>query len=238
MRAVLRGQNVKPSDFLLGVLDVFAVLLPGSLATWLAAQYVPAEEIRHALRFGTVNASGPDLLLLVSAFVLSSFMLGHFVFMVGSRLDGLYDRWRRQTKTASRDNTFVAAEALHKEITGKNATGSFSTLKWAKAYIQVRAPHARSEIDRLEADSKFFRSIVVVSFAIAVHFLLLQQSPAAGTGALILAGLSFQRFCEQRWKMTELTYATAVIVHLTQLHGGVTLSVDQQKAATTDVGWF
>ena len=34
---------MKPGDFLLGVLDFFAVLLPGSLIAWLATQYVPPD---------------------------------------------------------------------------------------------------------------------------------------------------------------------------------------------------
>ena len=43
---------MKPGDFFLGVLDFFAILLPGSLATWLAIQYVPAASLRSALMFG------------------------------------------------------------------------------------------------------------------------------------------------------------------------------------------
>ena len=156
--------------------------------------------------------------------MLSSFILGHFVFMMGSKLDVPYDWWRRRKKPTTRDKTFAAARALHMELTEKIVGGEFTTLKWAKAYIQVKAPHARVEIDRLEADSKFFRSMVVVSGAIAAHFLLLQQSPVAGTAALVMAALSFWRFCEQRWKMTELTYATAVIVQATAASGASSAS--------------
>ena len=104
---------MKPGDFLLGVLDFFAILLPGSLATWLAMQYVPANELRVALSFGIRDPSlTPDGFVLGTAFVLSSYMLGHFVFMVGARLDTPYDRWRKRTKPADQDKAFLAARAL------------------------------------------------------------------------------------------------------------------------------
>jgi hypothetical protein len=209
---------VKPSDFLLGVLDFFAILLPGSLATWLATQYIPPSELREALSFGLEEgAATPGLFILVSAFVLSSFMLGHFVYMTSARLDVPYDWWRERTKPTDRDKAFKAARALHKELTGGIIGGEFTTLKWAKAYIQIKAPLARVEIDRLEADSKFFRSVVVVAVAFAAHFLLHEHSPAPGVAAVVMAVLSYRRFREQRWKMTELTYGTAVIVHATAL---------------------
>ena len=69
------------------------------------------------------------------------------------------------------------------------------------------------EIDRLEADSKFFRSLVVVALVGAAHFLLRAHSPTMSVVAVVLALLSYHRYRQQRWKMTELSYATAVIVH-------------------------
>jgi hypothetical protein len=47
----------------------------------------------------------------------------------------------------------------------------------------------------------------------AAHFLLRESAPAAGLVAIVMGVLSYQRFVEQRWKMSELIYATAVIVH-------------------------
>ena len=84
----------------------------------------------------------------------SQAMLGHFVFMAGARLDPLYDHWRKRAKPTARDKTFQAAYALQKQLAEDIVDGDFSTLKWAKVYIQVKAPAVRVEIDRLEADSK------------------------------------------------------------------------------------
>lgn len=211
---------MKPADFLLGVLDFFAILLPGSLATWLLIQYVPRNKVSDALSFGIQDATAtPDFWVFVTAFLFSSYMLGHFVFMAGAQLDMAYDRWRERSKPTAADKTYQAARDLQLHLTRDITGGEFTTLKWAKTYIQVKAPLARVEIDRLEADSKFFRSLVVISSAFAAHFMLRERSPLVGLVAILLAALSYYRFRQQRWKMTELSYGTAVIVYATLASG-------------------
>jgi hypothetical protein len=202
---------MKPSDFLIGVFDFFAILLPGSIATWLVVQYIPSAFLREALSFRL--GSQPDAVVLGTAFVLSSYMLGHFVFMMGAELDPSYDRWRRRTKPPGNDKTYQAAKKVQKAVNKELMDGAFTTLRWAKAYIQIKASGARGEIDRLEADQKFFRSLVVVSTALAAHFFLREAAPIAGVTAIAMAVLSYRRYVDQRWKATELTYATAVIVY-------------------------
>jgi len=204
---------VKPGDFLLGVLDVFAILLPGSLATWLVLQYLPTGVLRNALsvQLGATTAE-PNSVALAIAFLLSSYMLGHFIFMAGAQLDPIYNRWRERTKPKHRDRLFKAAGELRAKLTRQIVDSEFTTLKWAKVYVQIQAPASRTEIDRLEADSKFFRSLVVVLIAFAGHFILREHAPGMGAVTLLMGVLSFFRYCEQRWKMTELSYGTALIV--------------------------
>jgi hypothetical protein len=206
------GASVKPGDFLIGVLDFFAILLPGAMATWLVLQYVPAAALRTALVLGIEEQAEPTEWVKGGAFLLASYVIGHFVFMIGAKLDGTYDQWRKRSKPESRDKTYHAARKLQDELTADLSGADWTTLKWSKAYIQVKAQHARAEIDRLEADSKFFRSLVIISVAFAAHFFLREAALLAGLVAVIATILSYNRYVEQRWKMTELTYGTAVIV--------------------------
>lgn len=209
---------MKPGDFLLGVLDVFAILLPGALATWLVLHYIPPSALRDALSFGAEGPGGrtdPNEWVAVAAFVIASYVLGHFVFMFGSGLDTSYDHWRKRAKPTTRDATFRAANALQKSLTPNLVGGEWTTLKWARAYIEVKAQHARVEIDRLEADQKFFRSLVVIGVAFAAHFLL-HAALFAGLVAIAMAALAYRRYIDRRWKMTELTYGTAVIASIVE----------------------
>jgi len=222
---------MKPGDFLLGVLDVFAVLLPGSLATWLISRYLTSEDLARGLSLGgNAGSSPPQMVPSWAAFLFASYMLGHFVFMAGSRLDGLYDRWRRKKKPADKDKAYHAAEALQLALTPGLVGGYLTTLKWSKAYVSVHAAHARVEIDRLEADSKFFRGMVIVLAAIALHYFVRERQLVLGMGALGLSVLSFHRYRDQRWKMTELIYCTAVIVSAEKGRAFAIASADDRRA--------
>ena len=133
----------KPGDFLIGVLDFFAILLPGSMTTWLITRYLPSADLFQHLSFGP-GKTEPDALTLWTAFLLSSYVLGHFVFMAGSRLDSSYDRWRRRVKPSSQDKTFQAADAVRKRLTSSLADSDFTTLKWAKVTLLTKATHVPS----------------------------------------------------------------------------------------------
>jgi hypothetical protein len=204
----------KPGDLLLGVQDFFAVLMPGAVATWLLAQYAPERWARHVDLAGTPGASGDVLRWTV--FLFSSYVLGHFVFGIGSKLDGSYDRWRRRVKPVENDLVYKAADKLRNELHGELRGGHFTTLKWARAYVGIHAPEARAEIERYEAASKFFRGMVIVAVALAIHFLIAERSLGLAALSAALGALSFERYCDQRWKSTELSYGTALILHQTR----------------------
>lgn len=86
--------------------------------------------------------------------------------------------------------------------------------QWSKALLRLQGGEAMAEVDRLEADSKFFRSIVVLTLFTALFAVLSlgfklgtsgpSPSPSAAVGlalgALLLGRLSFARFSDQRKK--------------------------------------
>ena len=211
---------MKPGDFFLGVLDFLAILLPGTLATWLALQYISAAWLRSAMTLPFMGGDVPNAFVVGAAFALSSYLLGHFVFMAGSRLDDSYDRWRRRVHASDRDMSYKAAEALRDRITPELQGGDVTVLKWARAYIQVRAGEARVEIDRLEAEQKFFRSLVVLSAIFAAHFIVRERALLTAALAAAMSALSYWRYLDRRWTMTELIYATAVIIDRTSAPSG------------------
>ena len=121
---------MKPGDFLLGVQDFFAVLLPGTIATWLVSHYLPPD-LAATLKPG----DGPEGAHATrwAVFLVASYLLGHFVFMLGAKLDGLYDQWRKQNKPLDRDRPYEQAKELRQRVTKDLAGETFSTLKWARA---------------------------------------------------------------------------------------------------------
>lgn len=101
----------KPGDFLIGVVNFFAILLPGAVAAFFgmgaAADYVAG----HQKIFGEVprglfgDSGGASILAVAShlfndtrgwvVFAVASYLLGQFIYLLGSLLDELYNLARK-----------------------------------------------------------------------------------------------------------------------------------------------
>jgi hypothetical protein len=254
---------MKPSELFIGVVDLFAVLLPGAILAFLTNYAL--------LRFGPYF--GHDLVRDIDhnldgtgrafAFFLESYLFGHFVYGLSSPLDNLYDRLRNEAGTtklydlvtqirgkhARAAHEAVATETIDKWPDPKSldrwtraiawlTQGSWradlpktdnvmNTFKFALALLQLRDPASLLAVRRLEADSKFFRSVVVLLVVllpvtgaqIVWHMATTHagQPPtwlvdvALGLIDWALLRMSFARYCEQRQKTVELAYQLLVV---------------------------
>ncbi len=89
----------KPSDLFVGVVEFFAVLLPGSLVVFSAMDQARTHifgKILPALPSDTVSA--------YATFFVASYLLGHFIFMIASYLDSPSDKIRKRLYPGSANN--------------------------------------------------------------------------------------------------------------------------------------
>jgi hypothetical protein len=88
--------------------------------------------------------------------------------------------------------------------------------QWSRAVLRLRAPASLAEVLRLEADSKFFRSLFVVFAFLAlcsfVHLPGYERMPLSAWISLILAGLSYWRYAERRHAGITEAYRSAIIL--------------------------
>ena len=206
----------KPADFFIGVADLFAIVLPGALLSYLSLRVATPKLVN------TIPNAGAQGWV---AFALSSYLLGHFASLIGAFfLDPLYDiTYLKIFKNK------VDADAVYKEVSKfkyplfKGATKNPTNYKWARASLRARHANAMQEIDRLEADSKFFRSVTVVLLILACGVaceilwnpgFLCKASSAEKTWGVVLwlvsVPLSFWRFSNLRWKAGEAAYLALV----------------------------
>jgi len=77
--------SLEPSKFFVGVVDFFAILLPGGLLTYAIRRYL-----------GSGGITGKEEWMV---FLFGSYLLGHFIFLFGSAFldDHVYDKVRRAT---------------------------------------------------------------------------------------------------------------------------------------------
>lgn len=217
----------KPGDVFIGVIDLFAVLVPGVIA---AAFVVKA-----------VGASLKSDILFLSGLLIAGWVLGHVLHGLGSWLDPLlYDRLFKPqdpapgepppSRTAIRsyfhknDDLYKLAKRMtdvpkpDDRTPGARIPGGM--YQWARTWLDSHSPEAANQLDRLEADSKLFRSLAVLlliltPIIIAVPGLIafpsewrLPPYPRVVFLVLAVAGIVFSlwRYCDLRNKMIRRCY--------------------------------
>jgi len=203
----------KRGDFYASIVDLFAVILPGSVATALLLASANNNIPREAFSLPD-SAVGQWF-----AFIVASYLLGQVVFLLGSFLDGLFDhlrKWRLEHGAISaidNDQLFFAVQILKNKTFDDELTPvPLNNFQWAKSVLVQKDQHAIAEVNRLEADSKFFRSLCVVSF-LAIFIVGIKSNDLIGLILIVITLMCFLRYYERRLKSNTLAY-----LHLLTLH--------------------
>lgn len=218
--------NFEPQKFFIGLIDFFSILLPGALFTFLLKDELGSRLLGDEYYQLADTDSG-------LVFLFSSYLLGHFIFLIGSwLLDDWYDAIRnavyeRQIKRLAKGealscrlNRLLAARFVKKDadkavnqavrlkehyLDPLKASSAINAFQWCKAKLTLEQPAAIEMVHRFEADSKFFRSLVVV-LCILIPWGLVKQQPALTLTSGLLLGLAFWRYIDQRLKATNQAY--------------------------------
>ena len=145
----------KAMDLYLGVVDLFGTILPGALLTfvanwlWGGCLLVPKDWPKETS--GWVE------------FLIVSYVAGHLVHALGSMiLDPLYDHTYKLWKTRKYVPIRVRAVEVARVALGPFWMHGDNNLDWSTTFLRLHGGALSAAIDRLEADSKFFRSLAVV----------------------------------------------------------------------------
>jgi hypothetical protein len=244
----------KPADFFIGVVDFFAILMPGVIAAGLlGTQLGLVPEHRDAIFWVAIFVSG--------------YVLGHLLHAVGSLLDPLlygpifeaeekletcylinhkqpkrvliherlifaakeYAHRNHQLLAYTRsmikaspqyakgmvERVFTAKqlEDSHYDAT-KSAARLVGAYQWARAWLRLHSPEGTTELDRLEADSKLFRTLgIVLPVAACLRWRWLGDLGGfVRPIALVAILLSLWRYCDLRQKAIRACY-----LHFVQL---------------------
>lgn len=217
-----------PQKFFIGVIDFFSVLLPGALLTFLFSEQLGPFFLNN--RYAALNDSSRWMV-----FLFSSYLLGHFIFLLGSFLmdDHVYDRIRQATASAQikrlakgkrrawwptrrlanwlvseqSDAAVDRATRIKQHyVSALGAAQAINTFQWCKARLALSEHQdANATVLRYEADSKFFRSFAVVLCVVAI-WAAWKTRFAMVCVAIVLLLLSTWRFIDQRSKATNQAY--------------------------------
>jgi 8-oxo-dGTP pyrophosphatase MutT (NUDIX family) len=220
--------NFEPQKFFVGLVDFFSILMPGAMLTYLGKDWF-AKRLGIADGFPLHSAEASFVFLFASyllghfIFLISS-VLDDWVYdsirawtdwgQIAKRLTkghNLCAGWKRRlarsswlfganADTAVMQAQWIKARALH----GLSAENAVNAFQWSKARLTKDLPDGLLAVQRFEADSKFFRSFVVV-LGILTLFYAFQWKWRA---ALCLGGMvpALWRYIDQRFKATQQAY--------------------------------
>jgi hypothetical protein len=221
--------EAKPADFFIGVADLFAILLPGALLTFMAVETAAHYDWVARYTLGSIRHFREGSAEGWLAFAISSYLLGHLASLIGAFfLDPQHLKTKVRSHKVTHNGDRLFGLALHRRNETLKLrddctdTDNPTPYKWARMSLRLKNSGAMQEIDRLEADSKFFRSVTVVLVIFALGTVceaISQQGTERGAllrGAsralvcFVFARLSFWRFSDLRWKAAEAAYLAAV----------------------------
>ncbi len=224
----------KFADAALGVVELFAVLLPGVLA--LGGALAMALGLDEAERLATLASGGP--------FLVVAYFVGHALHTAGSHLlDRAYDaRFKPGSGTLTGPARATSpdgwlARALEREVHATDAWMSAlaATLplprlhdaqgepvtppppgvyKAVRAYLRITRPEAFAEVERLEAEQKLHRTAYMACALLALvgvaSALVIGEDVAArltaAAGAALYMPLAWFRFMRVRKKTVAVAY--------------------------------
>lgn len=86
-----------------------------------------------------------------------------------------------------------------------NASSAINAFQWCKARLTLEHPEAMATVQRFEADSKFFRSLLIV-LCVLILLGLVESRPVITLVSVALLVLAFWRYVDQRVKATSQAY--------------------------------
>jgi 8-oxo-dGTP pyrophosphatase MutT (NUDIX family) len=222
--------SFEPQKFFIGLMDFFSILLPGALLTFLLNNEAVKKPELVGILQQLNGAKG------WAAFLVVSYMLGHFAFLLGSWLDEFYDWLRVRTQNTQiqrilkrgkpirwwirflvwlvfkRERNLAvegAGKIKRKNLSSLQAKETVNNFQWSKALLAVSSPESLAVVQRFEADSKFFRCFVVV-LIVMLGLAWYRQRWQLVIAAGVLLPLSLWRYMEQRFKATNQAYWSVI----------------------------
>lgn len=222
--------NFEPQKFFIGIMDFFSILLPGALLAYVLMQDLGVLILGNRY----YDLEGAEAW---AAFFVASYLIGHLMFLVGSWLDDIFYDWLRR-RTVERQVYWLAHRGkvlayslriviwlifkdernLAVDRAGKikrqalnplQAKDAVNTFQWCKALLLLESQDSLAIVQRFEADSKFFRSFVVVLLALVIFWACQQKLQLVAIGIPLIL-LAMWRYMEQRYKATNQAYWSVI----------------------------
>jgi 8-oxo-dGTP pyrophosphatase MutT (NUDIX family) len=249
--------DLEPKKFFIGVIDFFSVLLPGALLTYELSGDPTTRALGEHYK-GLTGAAG------WLAFFFSSYVLGHFIFLLGSALLDyyVYDPIREATRGKQIERLANGGAPSHawlrflaRLLVKKDADeaqrraikirdhymrplgprSGLNTFQWCKARLVLENhSEAVETVQRFEADEKFFRSFAI-AIPIFIVLSIAKDEYVIALSSILFLLLALWRYFNQRLKSVNQTYWYVLALEA-GLQGGYREVKSDKKPGPTRAG--
>ena len=189
----------------LGILDLLTILVPGGFLLIFIRPFLQGyiEIIAHS--FPTLSTKDA---VLYAGFIAIAYILGCFIYFIASYLDSwIYENvnkvfWYNPALTAY----IIDIKTAQTGIPSRKVINAF---KWSCGWLLKHHPPMYDEVERVMAESKFFRSMVLVS--VIAGFIMIGSHPPLTIPLFILSLFSLVRYLTQRKKSINMAYEYIII---------------------------
>lgn len=180
--------TVKPNDLFFGLKEFLAYIVPGFIFCATLINYVQS----FIPEYLDITLKEPKGFAWIS-FMMISYLIGHFLHHIcAMTLNPLYEATYLKIKRKKHRDIISATEVYLKT----NWPEHTNYIKVAEAYLRLNRSELFVDLEKHEANSKLFRSLVLLSVYLCFHsfneqiiILLL----------ITVAILSFMKFANERW---------------------------------------
>ncbi|WP_133176809.1 hypothetical protein [Terrimonas sp.] len=206
--------------------DILAVLVPGALLLVVLYQ-IP--EVREA----TNSVVLPEILKVkkveLVCFLVTSYVAGQFAFFFGSFLDKVVYEPYMKRYMQHHNGLQRKVIKIKDKLTGITTPQELNAFKWSCAWLIANKPELYNEVERFIAESKLFRSLVMVFLIASVIFSVYPGKCHFACFSVLLLIFSLIRYITRRVKSIESAYRAVV----TAMPGEFSVTIPQ-KADNND----
>lgn len=238
----------RPADFFVGITDLFSIILPGTVLEFLLL-LIEKRYGWDCLGLRKLTGNEGYLAFFIGAWLLGHAADMAGALAIDEAYDLLYAHWKRSAPTSfaawlaatpgrlmdearqllrglavTRERTSPRlSDALFeraREQAGTDRPDGFNVYKWSRTWTMIQSAPAMSEIERLQANSKFFRGMLVVSIVAAMTSFLIgiPFRTAGGVICVLFACASYLRYSDLRWKAVQQTYGVFIALRAIERH--------------------
>lgn len=190
----------KPTDFFLGALDFFGILVPGAVLLAFAVVTYPsaAKSVADVLPL----AGGER----IAAFAVAAYLVGYLLHLLGFGIDRLYDATQQSSfeRFYGRE-LYQRVMQLKREQLAAEDEKLIGAYRWALTNIRVRFPAWVADIDRMSAHTALFRSLTLIAIFGAVAEGV-KRAWLQGILSAVIAVIYVRMYQHLRWRSIRIVY--------------------------------